>query len=186
MDWSATPTTTDPPQELTDDAARNGRRPLAGRMPAMARVSLPPIRAICSSRAWDWHLSGRDRRSARVAVIEHAQHRYTRKLIQAVPIAVPRRRSERRDLTNEEFFKFGAARRLRRAAASLPRSEPGSCRTGIALILAAGDRLGHRGRACVAPPRGRGNALSRRCRAAFQPRNALHGLDPVITPEVNV
>ena len=39
----------------------------------------------------------------RAAVIENAQHPYTRKLIQAVPIPDPRRRSERRGLANEEI-----------------------------------------------------------------------------------
>jgi hypothetical protein len=121
----------------------------------------------------------RSSRAVGAAVIDNTQHRYSRKLIQAVPIAGRRRRSERRDLANEEITKFGAARRLCRAAAYLPRGESGSCRTGIALILAAGDRFGHRGRACVAPPRGRRNPLPLRCRAAFQPRNALHRLAPV-------
>jgi peptide/nickel transport system ATP-binding protein len=39
----------------------------------------------------------------RAAVIENAQHPYIRKLIQAVPIPDPRRRSERRSLVNEEI-----------------------------------------------------------------------------------
>jgi peptide/nickel transport system ATP-binding protein len=39
----------------------------------------------------------------RAAVIENAQHPYTRKLIRAVPIPDPRRRSERRGLANEEI-----------------------------------------------------------------------------------
>jgi peptide/nickel transport system ATP-binding protein len=39
----------------------------------------------------------------RAAVIENAQHPYTRKLIQAVPIPDPHRRLERRRLVNEEI-----------------------------------------------------------------------------------